>query len=143
RLGEARDEREVGGAVGRGPRGGVGRRSGGLDLEQHRGAFVFDGLEAADRAAELHAELRVRDARLEAALCAADLLRGERRTGRRPGGGGTGGGPGGGEDPAGRAFIADAPGGAALEAQRRQLARRVDRLKRASLEPLVAAVDGE
>ena len=52
----------------------VGGRLGRLDLEQHVGALVLDGLERADGPAELHAHLGVLDGHLEHPLGPADLL---------------------------------------------------------------------
>src|SRR5688572_3065055 len=59
------------------PTGVVGGRLGRLDLEQHVGALVLDGLERADGPTELHAVLGVLHGGLEAHLGPADLLGGE------------------------------------------------------------------
>jgi hypothetical protein len=64
---------QLGGAPQAVVRGALGR----LDLEQHVGALVLDGLERTDRATELHADLGVLDGHLEHLLGATDLLGGE------------------------------------------------------------------
>ena len=60
-LGQAGHHRQLVGVLGRRPAGVVGRRLGRLDLEQHVGALVLDGLEAADGSAELDPDLGVLD----------------------------------------------------------------------------------
>src|SRR5437763_873367 len=74
RLGEARDDRQLLVVLGCCPGRVVRRRLRRLDLEQHGGALVLDGLERADGATELHAHLRVLDRHLEHLLRAADHL---------------------------------------------------------------------
>src|SRR5436305_9510612 len=74
RLGEARDDRELLVVLGCRPRRVVRRRLRRLDLEQHVGALVLDGLERADGPPELHAHLRVVDCHLQHLLRAADHL---------------------------------------------------------------------
>ncbi len=49
-----------------------------LDLDEHVGALVLDGLEGADRTAELETRPRIVGRHLEAALRAARLFGGER-----------------------------------------------------------------
>src|SRR3546814_937005 len=53
-LGQAGDRGELVVELGRAPGGVVGGRLGRLDLEEHVGALVLDGLEGADGATELH-----------------------------------------------------------------------------------------
>src|SRR5437588_9592412 len=74
RLGEARDHWELLVVLGCRPRRVVRRRLGRLDLEQHVGALVLDGLERANGTAELHSHLRVVDRHLQHLLRAADHL---------------------------------------------------------------------
>src|SRR6266550_3871298 len=77
RLGEAGDGRQLVVELGGGPARVVGGRLGRLHLEQHVGALVLDGLEAADGPAELDADLGVVDRHVEALLGAAHLLGGQ------------------------------------------------------------------
>ena len=65
----------------RAPTGVVGGGLGRLNLEEHVGTLVLDGLERADRATELHTDLGVLDRHVEAHLSATDLLGGERHSG--------------------------------------------------------------
>ena len=71
------DRQQVGIGVG-GPCRGVGERAGLLDLPQHVGEAMRDGLVGADRAAELLALLGVLDRHVERALGDAHALRRER-----------------------------------------------------------------
>ncbi|PYO25216.1 MAG: hypothetical protein DMD85_04445 [Candidatus Rokuibacteriota bacterium] len=73
-LGHRGRELAVLGAAVEGPRGVVGRRVRVLDLEQHLGALVADGLEGADRLAELLAHLRVLHRHVETAARGAEHL---------------------------------------------------------------------
>ena len=80
-LGQAGDRGQLVVELGRAPGGVVGGGLGRLDLEQHVGALVLDGLEGADGATELHAVLGVLHRHLEHELGAADLLGGEADSG--------------------------------------------------------------
>jgi hypothetical protein len=77
RGGERRGDQVVGSVV-RDPARLVDRRARRLDEHEQIGAHVLDGLERADRPAELVADLGVLDGEIETALGAADLLGGER-----------------------------------------------------------------
>src|SRR5580658_7047405 len=77
-LGEAGDQRQIGGAVRRRPGRAVSGGPGGLDLEQHVRTHVLDRLEAADRPTELMPDLCVRHRYVQATLRPADLLRSQR-----------------------------------------------------------------
>src|SRR5687767_5781539 len=77
RLGQGGDDRELVVVLRRRPAGVVRRRLRRLDLEEHVGALVLDGLEGADRPAELDSGLGVLDRHVEALLGPAHLLGGQ------------------------------------------------------------------
>src|SRR2546421_9939868 len=134
RLGEARDDRELLVVLGCRPRRVVRRRLRRLDLEQHVGALVLDGLERADGPTELHAHLRVVDRHLEHLLRAPDhLVRQahgrlvERLRQRRPS----------------RARFTQRPGGDVREVEARLLPGLVHRGERRARQAGRVTVDGE
>ena len=112
----------------------VGGRLGRLDLEQHVGALVLDGLEAADGPAELDPRLGVLDRGVEHVLGPADLLGGQRHGGEveRLG-----------EPGLGAAVGADQRGRRAGELEPGLLARLVHGRQRRAGEPGGVALHGE
>ena len=134
RLGQARHQRQLVRPLLRRPRRVVRCRPRRLDLEQQVRAHVLDRLEAADRPAELHPDLRVLDAHVEAPLRSADLLGGQRhgrKAQRSP------------DDVRRAALRADQPGGHAVERQLRLLAGHVERLEEPPREPVGLSRHGE
>ena len=76
-LGDARHDRQLAVAGRHRPQTVVGRGLHRLHRDQHRRALVLDGLEGADRPAELLAQLGVLDRHLQRPLRSAGLFRGE------------------------------------------------------------------
>ena len=116
------------------PAGVVGGGLGRLDLEEHVGALVFDGLERADRATELHTNLGVLDRHVEAHLSATDLLGGERHGSKVEDGR---------EDVPTAAVGADERGGHTRELELRLLACGVHRGQGGASEAFGVGLDGE
>ena len=80
-------ERELAGRAVARPAGVVEQRAAVLELAQHLGERVLDGLVGADRAAEGEALLGVGDRHVERRLDAAERLGGDQRLREIPGGG--------------------------------------------------------